>query len=70
MNFFLLFEALEIYSGEFVFTIWYTGVPGRGDPQPTTPDLTDYEPIVNIPEPTINIPEPTPEPVENNDQPD
>lgn len=30
-NFYLLFEALEIYSGEFVFSIWYNGVPGQGE---------------------------------------
>jgi hypothetical protein len=67
MNFFLLFEATDIYSGEFVFTIWYKGIPGRGEAQPTTPDLTDFVPIIDIPEPD---PEPVvvPEAVINTDK--
>ena len=38
VNFFLLFEALSISSGDFVFKIWYNKVSGSGKNQPSTPD--------------------------------
>ena len=38
VNFFLLFEALSISSGDFVFKIWYNKVSGSGRTQPTVPD--------------------------------
>ena len=38
VNMFLLFEALSISSGDFVFKIWYNSVSGSGKTQPRTPD--------------------------------
>ena len=38
VNFFLLFEATSISSGDFVFKIWYNSVSGSGRSQPSTPD--------------------------------
>jgi len=38
VNFFLLFEALSISSGDFVFKIWFNSVSGSGKTQPRTPD--------------------------------
>ena len=38
INFFLLFEATNISSGDFVFKIWYRQVAGSGKTQPTRPD--------------------------------
>lgn len=38
VNMYLIFVANHSYSGKYVFNLWYTGVQGEGDPQPTSPD--------------------------------
>ena len=35
VNFFLLFQATSIESGDFVFSLWYETVPGGGSTEPT-----------------------------------
>ena len=38
MNFYFVFEAEQIYTGQFVFTIWFSNVAGSAPlPQPTIP---------------------------------
>ena len=38
INFFLLFEALSISSGDFVFKVWYNKLDGSDRSQPSRPD--------------------------------